>query len=337
MKLKRTIITATTCLMLGACLISVKASETVSPVPVLISVQEEEVRGVFVSYEEGLLTVTVNEARVMVTVAHEGLTEEVKEVTESTYGAQLAKLQAGTLIDMMVSVGQDETYSLERLIAIHQVYNSGGEVPMLINAPTMNEQFGGGFQVTYGEVLIGLDVMPQVIDGKVMVPLRAIAEGLGYEVAWKRETQSVDLMKGPQFTSVYIANNAYFKNKMAARPLSAPPVIVDGRTLVPVEFVTEILGYGVSFDEATMKIYDEAFTTLTGYVSLIEVLDDYSKVYVAPRLGDDVALWEETVLIVSDKTVINRDMYKLGDWIQGVHMPAMTMSIPGQTAAVIIY
>lgn len=201
----------------------------------------------------------------------------------------------------------------------------------------MNSQFEEGFDISFNEETLEMDVRPQVIDGKVMLPLRAVAEALGYEVTWNNETKSVELLKGPQWTSIKIGENAYFRNRMAPAPLSAAPVIVDSRTLIPAEFVTEILQYGIQVQEGVLKIYDEPFTTLTGYVSSIDVLENYTMVYVAPRQGEDVELWEQTVLIVSEDTIINREPYYVGDLINGVHMPVMTMSIPGQTGAVVIY
>jgi len=194
-----------------------------------------------------------------------------------------------------------------------------------------------GFEIIFNDKVIDFDTKPQVIEGKVMVPLRFVAEALGYKVIWNGEKNSVDLMKGPQFTSVYIGSNSYFKNKMAASPLSIAPTIMDERTMVPVEFLTEILGYGVEFQNNKLKVYDESLTTLTGYVSNMKEVGGTIMVTVAPRLGDDVEMWETTILMVNEDTIINREPIKEGDLINAVHLPVMTMSIPGQTGAVVIY
>ena len=338
MKLKRILTTAIVLLFTVASMMDVSASATMTAVPVLISIQVQEIRGTLVSYEEGLLTVTLDGEEVTITLDHEGEVAQVKEVTESTYGAQFEKLQPGTMIDMTVEVARDGSYVLTGLVAIHQRFNGESmPVPVLISADLMNQQFAEGFAIVYEDKTLEMDVKPQVIDGKVMVPLRAIAQALGFQVTWNAETRRIDLINGARFTSVAIGENAYFINRMAPSPLSAAPVIVDNRTLVPAEFITEILQQGIQIEDGTMKIYDEPFTTLSGYVSVIEELDGYTKVYVAPRDTDDVEMWEQTVLIVSENTIINREAYQVGDFINGVHLPVMTMSIPGQTAAVIIY
>ncbi len=245
-----------------------------------------------------------------------------------------------------MNVQAEETVRIMPIMAIDSEAETETETettsiqPILISAQiieTISNQVQGDFEITYLDETIEMDVAPQLVDGKVMVPLRSIAEALGYEVTWNGETGMVELFNGARYTAVTIGSNSYFVNRMAPSPLSSEPVIVEDRTLVPVEFVTDILGYGIVLEEGVMTIMDEPFTTLTGYIMLMEQLDDYYKVYVAPREGDDIELWETTVLIVSDDTIINREPLKIGDFISGVHLPVMTMSIPGQTSAVVIY
>ena len=194
-----------------------------------------------------------------------------------------------------------------------------------------------GTEIVYDENVVERDVTPQTVDGLVMVPLRAVAEALDFKVLWNGDTASVELIRGAQFTSIHIGENSYYKNRMAAFQLSAAPTIVEDRTMVPVEFITEILDYGVAFENGGFKIYDEPFTTLTGYILEITEEEDYRRVFVAPRMGDDVELWEQTLLIVSEDTINNYGPLTEGAFIHGVHLPVMTMSIPGQTSATIIY
>lgn len=43
------------------------------------------------------------------------------------------------------------------------------------------------------EKFISFDVQPQIINGRTMVPIRAIAEELGYEVGWNQSSQTVKI------------------------------------------------------------------------------------------------------------------------------------------------
>jgi len=72
--------------------------------------------------------------------------------------------------------------------------------------------------------------------GIQMVPVRAVAEELGYEVTWNGKDRSVSLghdilLKVGKDTFVYKGEN---------RRLAAAAVIVDGRTFVPVSFFDEV-------------------------------------------------------------------------------------------------
>lgn len=43
------------------------------------------------------------------------------------------------------------------------------------------------------EKYIKFDVQPQIINGRTMVPIRAVAEELGYDVSWNAKTQTVSI------------------------------------------------------------------------------------------------------------------------------------------------
>ena len=77
-------------------------------------------------------------------------------------------------------------------------------------------------------------------DENLMMPLREIVEELGYEVKWNQEDFSIELVKGPQWTSLKIGENRYSFAKMAAFELEAAPVLKDAKTYVPVSFVKEV-------------------------------------------------------------------------------------------------
>lgn len=77
-------------------------------------------------------------------------------------------------------------------------------------------------------------------DGIVLIPLRQVAEYLGYEVKWDGLERSVELTKGPLWTKVYIDRNTYSFAKMLIR-LEVAPVIYSDRTYVPVSFAEQVL------------------------------------------------------------------------------------------------
>ena len=99
------------------------------------------------------------------------------------------------------------------------------------------------------------DVPPVIEQGRTLVPLRAIFEALGAGVNWDDSTQTVTATKGGMEIKLVIGGLAYKNGQPVA--LDVPAKIVNGRTLVPLRFVSEALGASVWWNDAaqTVTIY----------------------------------------------------------------------------------
>ena len=75
-------------------------------------------------------------------------------------------------------------------------------------------------------------------NGTIMVPIRAIAEALDYEVVWLHESRGVSLDGKYTF---YIGQDSYSVGKIAPQELGTAPVLVDSRTYVPLSFFRDIM------------------------------------------------------------------------------------------------
>jgi hypothetical protein len=73
--------------------------------------------------------------------------------------------------------------------------------------------------------------------GAVMVPLRPIAEALGFEVTWDNTAQHVRVGKG---ISLSIGKDSYHYMKTAPITLGTAPEIKEGKTYVPLSFFREV-------------------------------------------------------------------------------------------------
>lgn len=82
---------------------------------------------------------------------------------------------------------------------------------------------------------------PMYVDeeGTVMIPLREIAEALGYEIKWNQETMTAELTKDAQWTAVKIGEDNYNFAKMLVK-LGTAPALKNDRTFVPVSFLNEV-------------------------------------------------------------------------------------------------
>ena len=98
------------------------------------------------------------------------------------------------------------------------------------------------------------DVPAQVIDGRTMVPMRAIFAELGAEVTWDDWSQIAVAVKGDTVISVKIGEPSIKVNDSVIS-LDTAPQIIDGRTLVPVRAIAEGLGCFVRWDDAAKTVY----------------------------------------------------------------------------------
>ncbi|MFZ5354585.1 MAG: copper amine oxidase N-terminal domain-containing protein [Bacillota bacterium] len=74
--------------------------------------------------------------------------------------------------------------------------------------------------------------------GTVMIPLRAVAEALGYDVQWYGETRSVTLSSEISMT---IAIDSYSNKGAASIRLGTAPELTESRTFVPLSFFRDVL------------------------------------------------------------------------------------------------
>jgi hypothetical protein len=184
---------------------------------------------------------------------------------------------------------------------------------------------------------LDLDVLPHSVDGVMMVPLAETLRALGYEVTWDNDTHSVDILKGAQWTSITIGKNAYFKNRMAPRELSHAPIIIDGRTLVPVEFFNEILNLGMGIKNGDLYLNEESLGKQVGYIQEVnyKASDQISITISSKKESTDIM--DQTIIHASVDTTYFNNSLEVGTHIEVITLPIMTMSIPGQTSALVIY
>jgi hypothetical protein len=184
---------------------------------------------------------------------------------------------------------------------------------------------------------LDLDVLPHSVDGVMMVPLAETLRALGYEVTWDNDTHSVDILKGAQWTSITIGKNAYFKNRMAPRELSHAPIIIDGRTLVPVEFFNEILNLGMGIKNGDLYLNEESLGKQVGYIQEVNYkANDQISITISSK-KESTDIMDQTIIHASVDTTYFNNSLEVGTHIEVITLPIMTMSIPGQTSALVIY
>lgn len=96
-------------------------------------------------------------------------------------------------------------------------------------------------------------VSPVVLNGRTLVPIRAVIEGLGGTVGFEAPQNSIRLaLNGNNLTLQLGSNQGVLNGKPVV--LETPPVVKNGRTLLPLRFVGESLGASVQWDPGTQGI-----------------------------------------------------------------------------------
>jgi hypothetical protein len=91
------------------------------------------------------------------------------------------------------------------------------------------------------------DVQPVIENGRTLVPFRAIAEALNVAVNWDGDTQTVSATDGETSVRLQIGNKTSYHNDVPIT-LDVPPVIQNGRTLIPLRFFSEAYNCEVVWD-----------------------------------------------------------------------------------------
>ncbi|MED1950523.1 copper amine oxidase N-terminal domain-containing protein [Brevibacillus centrosporus] len=105
------------------------------------------------------------------------------------------------------------------------------------------------------------DQKPVIRDSRTLVPIRPIAESLGFEVDWNEQTRTVTINKGTNNVRLVVTQKIAKKNGQTIN-LDVPAQIINQRTMVPVRFIAEALSYNVNWNQAnqTVLITDEQAT-----------------------------------------------------------------------------
>ncbi|MCD4715013.1 MAG: lamin tail domain-containing protein [Clostridiales bacterium] len=111
------------------------------------------------------------------------------------------------------------------------------------------------------------DVNPTIIEGRTVLPVRAIFESLGLEVGWDDTTKTVTGTGNGVVIKLQIDQvNATVNGKEFI--LDVPATIISGRTLVPARFVAEATGATVGWNSSTRTIsIDESFSANSGLIN----------------------------------------------------------------------
>lgn len=116
-------------------------------------------------------------------------------------------------------------------------------------AKTIILQIGSTAVLVDDQAIIN-DVAPVIHNDRTLVPIRVITEALGGQVAWNEAAKEVTLTVNGKEIKMTIGK--------VLEKYGVAPVIIGGRTFVPVRFVADELGAVTTWDDATKTVTIQA-------------------------------------------------------------------------------
>ncbi|NPV90901.1 MAG: hypothetical protein HPY50_09025 [Firmicutes bacterium] len=161
------------------------------------------------------------------------------------------------LADLMVELGASDAMALD----------GGGSTEMIVNGGIVNTPSDGRERSINNAILvisqipvyldgqrIYFETPPVNRDGRLLVPMRKLFEGLGAQVEWDENTRTVSAVKGDTQIQLTIGKRTAKINGYNVS-IDTEATIINGRTMVPLRFVSQSLGAKVGWDPSTQTAY----------------------------------------------------------------------------------
>ncbi|WP_265444212.1 stalk domain-containing protein [Acetivibrio straminisolvens] len=100
---------------------------------------------------------------------------------------------------------------------------------------------------------IKMDTLPYIKDGRTFVSVRFIAEALGAKVEWNDEKKKVVINDDYNYIELFVGSKDCYINAVK-QVMDTSPEISNGRTMVPLRFVSEVLNCSVDWNQTTYTV-----------------------------------------------------------------------------------
>lgn len=94
---------------------------------------------------------------------------------------------------------------------------------------------------------------PTVENGRTLVPIRAVIEAMGGNADWQAETRTAVLTLGEDTVKLTIDSTEAFFNDRKDE-LDTAPMLINGRTMLPIRYIAECFAFIVDWNEATRTV-----------------------------------------------------------------------------------
>ncbi|MDR2182677.1 MAG: hypothetical protein LBE55_00725 [Clostridiales bacterium] len=94
---------------------------------------------------------------------------------------------------------------------------------------------------------------PTIVDGRTLVPIREVFQGLGFFMHWNPSTQTATLSGQDAIVTITVGSDIFTINSTEF-PLEVPAQIIGDSTMLPIRPLLEAIGYYVGFNATTRTV-----------------------------------------------------------------------------------
>ncbi|WP_211747244.1 copper amine oxidase N-terminal domain-containing protein [Paenibacillus sp. Marseille-Q4541] len=172
-----------------------------------------------------------------------------------------------------------------------------------------------------------------------MIPVRSLAEALGMELTWVKDTKASELTKGNVWTSIATGKDQYNVNKMLVT-LGQAPEIVNNIQYVPLNFVSKVLHGNVNVEGSKVTITtdngnesEQEVTKASGVITSLNNYNGNSSIHINGYSSTGIVLnvGEDTEFVLSNGNKLELKDLKVGDQVDVEHAMFSTLSLPPQS------
>ncbi|MDW7672397.1 MAG: copper amine oxidase N-terminal domain-containing protein [Bacillota bacterium] len=169
------------------------------------------------------------------------------EITEEEAMDRMMEVMASAIIEMLKLMEEAVPFMQESLDTLVEEFN--------IDVTAIPDRMAGLVyivmtidmqQARVNDQFVALDQAPVIQNGRTLVPLRFISEELGATVEWNPDNRTVTYTTPDTQILLAIDNPVAYVNGIPVE-IDVAPTILNGRTLVPVRFVGEQMGFEIDW------------------------------------------------------------------------------------------
>ncbi len=161
---------------------------------------------------------------------------------------------------MRIGTGTNSLFFMGRMddMRIYDRALSDAEIKGLFNAPwhKIVLKMKSPYMTVDGvekEIDPGKGTTPVSLNGRTMVPIRAIIEAMGGNLVWTANEQRLDISLKSKTMKLWVNKTTADLDGRQLK-MDVPPKIINGRTMVPLRFVSENLGSPVTWNPNTQQL-----------------------------------------------------------------------------------